>query len=72
MLEGVLNAEFDFFFWGSLRVFGFAGIIGVFVLLPINFLGTQLEVDFSDLTNKSLDSFSISNVDDGSNWYVFG
>ncbi|KAL6135584.1 hypothetical protein ACLB2K_067811 [Fragaria x ananassa] len=52
----------------SLRVFGFAGIIGVFVLLPINFLGTQLEVDFSDLTNKSLDSFSISNVDDGSNW----
>ncbi|KAL6136538.1 hypothetical protein ACLB2K_061833 [Fragaria x ananassa] len=52
----------------SLRVFGFAAVIGVFVLLPINFLGTQLEVDFSDLTNKSLDSFSISNVDDGSNW----
>ncbi|XP_062014221.1 CSC1-like protein HYP1 [Rosa rugosa] len=52
----------------SLKVFGFGGIIGVFVLLPINFLGTQLEVDFSDLPNKSLDSFSISNVDDGSNW----
>lgn len=52
----------------SLRVFGFAGIIGVFVLLPINFLGNQLSVDFSDLANKSLDSFSISNVDDGSNW----
>ncbi|PRQ37651.1 putative calcium permeable stress-gated cation channel 1 transmembrane domain-containing protein [Rosa chinensis] len=53
----------------SLKVFGFGGIIGVFVLLPINFLGTQLEVDFSDLPNKSLDTFSISNVDDGSNWY---
>lgn len=49
-------------------MFGFAAIIGVFVLLPINFLGNQLSVDFSDLANKSLDSFSISNVDDGSNW----
>ena len=52
----------------SLRVFGFASIIGVFVLLPINFLGNQLSVDFSDFASKSLDSFSISNVDDGSNW----
>lgn len=60
--------EIGLFVVCSLRVFGFAGIIGVFVLLPINFLGNQLSVDFSDLANKSLDSFSISNVDDGSNW----
>ncbi|ONI19181.1 hypothetical protein PRUPE_3G263200 [Prunus persica] len=52
----------------SLRVFGFAGIVGVLILLPINYLGNQLDVDFdfSDLPNKSLDSFSISNVNDGS------
>ncbi|KAL6287828.1 hypothetical protein ACE6H2_012218 [Prunus campanulata] len=54
----------------SLRVFGFAGIVGVLILLPINYLGSQLDVDFdfSDLPNKSLDSFSISNVNDGSKW----
>ncbi|XP_008230810.1 PREDICTED: CSC1-like protein HYP1 isoform X1 [Prunus mume] len=54
----------------SLRVFGFAGIVGVLILLPINYLGNQLDVDFdfSDLPNKSLDSFSISNVNDGSKW----
>ncbi|XP_021812464.1 CSC1-like protein HYP1 isoform X3 [Prunus avium] len=54
----------------SLRVFGFAGIVGVLILLPINYLGSQLNVDFdfSDLPNKSLDSFSISNVNDGSKW----
>lgn len=51
----------------SLKVFTFAGIIGVCILLPINFMGDQLSIDFSDLTSKSLDSFSISNVDDGSN-----
>ncbi|KAK2994596.1 hypothetical protein RJ640_025650, partial [Escallonia rubra] len=57
----------------SLRVFAFAGIIGIFVLLPVNYTGNQLTVDFSDLPNKSLDSFSISNVDDGSNrlWIHF-
>ncbi|XP_010661095.1 CSC1-like protein HYP1 isoform X4 [Vitis vinifera] len=57
----------------SLRVFTFAGIIGVFILLPINYLGNQLSIDFSDLPNKSLDSFSISNVDNGSNrlWIHF-
>ncbi|KAL5582244.1 hypothetical protein UlMin_014686 [Ulmus minor] len=52
----------------SLRVFVVAVVIGVCILLPINFLGNQLNYDFSDLPNKSLDSFSISNVDDGSNW----
>ncbi|XP_050379817.1 CSC1-like protein HYP1 [Argentina anserina] len=52
----------------SLKVFGFGAVIGVVVLLPINFFGSQLAADFSDFGNKSLDSFSISNVDDGSNW----
>ncbi|XP_048433920.1 CSC1-like protein HYP1 isoform X3 [Pyrus x bretschneideri] len=54
----------------SLRVFGFAGIVGILVLLPINYLGNQLNRDFdiSDLPSKSLDSFSISNVNVGSKW----
>ncbi|XP_021812462.1 CSC1-like protein HYP1 isoform X1 [Prunus avium] len=52
----------------SMRVFGFAGIVGVVILLPINYLGSQLDADSSDLANKSLDSFSISNVNDGSKW----
>lgn len=49
----------------SLRVFTFAMVIGV-VLLTINYLGSQLEFDFADLPKKSLESFTISNVDDGS------
>ncbi|XP_050228945.1 CSC1-like protein HYP1 [Mercurialis annua] len=53
----------------SLKVFAFGGIIGLCVLLPVNYLGNQLKLDpIYDLPNKSLDSFSISNVDDGSNW----
>ncbi|KAM1887740.1 hypothetical protein ACFX13_045947 [Malus domestica] len=54
----------------SLRVFGFAGIVGILVLLPINYLGNQLNRDFdiSNLPSKSLDSFSISNVNVGSKW----
>ncbi|PSS13471.1 CSC1-like protein [Actinidia chinensis var. chinensis] len=51
----------------SLKVFCFAGIIGIFILLPVNFTGSQLQnVDFANLTNDSLDVFSISNVDNGS------
>lgn len=52
----------------SVRVFAFAGVVGILILLPINYLGTQLSDDSSDLSSKSLDSFSISNVNDGSNW----
>ncbi|KAK7381278.1 hypothetical protein VNO78_33849 [Psophocarpus tetragonolobus] len=56
----------------SLKVFSFGGIIGMFVLLPINYMGTQL-TDESDFQSKSLDSFSISNVNNGSNrlWVHF-
>lgn len=57
----------------SARVFTFAVIMGVFILLPINYMGKQLSLDFSDLPNKSLESFTISNVNDGSNrlWIHF-
>ncbi|KAH7660744.1 Calcium-dependent channel 7TM region putative phosphate domain-containing protein [Dioscorea alata] len=58
----------------SLRVFTVAGIIGVFVLVPVNYLGDQLsDIDFADIPSKSLDLFSISNVKDGSNrlWVHF-
>ncbi|XP_057521779.1 CSC1-like protein HYP1 [Amaranthus tricolor] len=69
-LDGVV---FMRIFTFSLKVFAVAAIIGVSILLPINFLGSQLDVDFSDLPNKSLDSFSISNVNNGSNrlWIHF-
>ncbi|KAK4367569.1 hypothetical protein RND71_011361 [Anisodus tanguticus] len=57
----------------SARVFTFAVIVGVFILLPINYMGKQLSLDISDLPNKSLEAFTISNVDDGSNrlWIHF-
>jgi len=51
----------------SLKVFCVAGIIGVFVILPVNFTGDQLQsIDFANLTNDSLDVFSISNIENGS------
>lgn len=50
-------------------MFSVAAIIGIFVLLPVNYLGDHLrDIDFSDLPNKSLDLFTISNVKDSSNW----
>ncbi|KAG4925844.1 CSC1-like protein HYP1 [Glycine soja] len=50
----------------SLKIFTFGGIVGLLILLPINCTGSQLHDD-SDFQNKSLDSFSISNVNNGSN-----
>ncbi|PSS35126.1 CSC1-like protein [Actinidia chinensis var. chinensis] len=72
-MSGLDAVVFMRIFVFSLRVFTFAGIIGFFILLPINFTGDQLSIEFSDLPNKSLDSFSISNVNDGSNrlWIHF-
>ncbi|KAF5735560.1 hypothetical protein HS088_TW15G01068 [Tripterygium wilfordii] len=57
----------------SLKAFAFAGVVGMFILLPVNYVGSQLEIDFADLPNKSLDSFGISNVNNGSNrlWIHF-
>ncbi|XVF43168.1 hypothetical protein PTKIN_Ptkin02bG0018900 [Pterospermum kingtungense] len=51
----------------SLRVFLFAGVIGIFVLLPVNCTGDQLkDIDFADISNNSLDVFTISNLKSGS------
>jgi len=51
----------------SIRVFAAAAVLGVGVLLPVNFFDHQLqEIDFTDLPNKSIDLFSVSNVQDGS------
>ncbi|KAL8097821.1 CSC1-like protein HYP1 isoform X2 [Apium graveolens] len=71
-LSGLDGVVFMRIFVFSIKVFTFAMIIG-FVLLPINFLGNQLTMDYKDLPNKSLESFSISNVNDGSNrlWIHF-
>ncbi|XP_044489479.1 CSC1-like protein At1g69450 [Mangifera indica] len=53
----------------SLKIFLFAGIIGIFVILPVNCKGTELhEIDFADFSNNSLDVFTISNVNSGSKW----
>ncbi|XP_047318301.1 CSC1-like protein At1g69450 isoform X2 [Impatiens glandulifera] len=45
------------------------------LLFSVNCLGNQLEnIDFQNITNDSLDVFSISNVNNGSNrlWFHFG
>ncbi|XP_022151120.1 CSC1-like protein HYP1 isoform X2 [Momordica charantia] len=53
----------------SFKVLLFAGVIGIFVLLPVNCSGDQLEdVDLVNISNNSLDVFTISNVKDGSHW----
>ncbi|KAA8547958.1 hypothetical protein F0562_004387 [Nyssa sinensis] len=72
-ISGLDAVVFMRIFIFGLRVFTFAGIVGIFILLPVNYTGNQLNIDFSDLQNKSLDSFSISNVNDGSNrlWIHF-
>ncbi|KAF2299414.1 hypothetical protein GH714_031869 [Hevea brasiliensis] len=67
-ISGLDALVFTRIFIFSVKVFTFGGIIGIFILLPVNYLGNQLSIDdFYDLPNKSLDSFSISNVNDGSN-----
>ncbi|TVU49427.1 hypothetical protein EJB05_00737 [Eragrostis curvula] len=70
-LDGVVFVRIFVF---SIRVFTAAVVLGVGVLMPVNFLGDQLrDIDFSDLPNKSIELFSISNVQDGSNklWLHF-
>lgn len=53
-----------------LQVFRFAAIVGICILLPFNYMGYQLQIDFTDLPNKSVEPFSISNVDCGSNRFL--
>ncbi|KAL4586799.1 hypothetical protein LXL04_011443 [Taraxacum kok-saghyz] len=59
----------------SLKVFTIAGFIGIFILVPVNCSGTQLQIfDFANISNNSLELFSISNVNNGSNslWIHLG
>ncbi|XP_074309686.1 CSC1-like protein At1g69450 [Silene latifolia] len=52
-----------------LKVFIFAGAIGLFVLLPINASGSQIDVfDIIAIPNVTLDLFTITNVNNGSKW----
>ncbi|WOH05139.1 hypothetical protein DCAR_0624552 [Daucus carota subsp. sativus] len=71
-LSGLDGVVFMRIFEFSIKVFSFAMIFGI-ILLPINYVGNQLTMDYMDLPNKSLESFSISNVNDGSNrlWIHF-
>lgn len=69
---GLDSVVFMRIFIFSLRVFSVAAVLGIGILLPVNYLGDHLrDADFSDIPNKSLDLFSISNVKDGSNWLWF-
>ncbi|KAJ4835385.1 CSC1-like protein hyp1 [Turnera subulata] len=72
-ISGLDALVFTRIFTFSVRVFTCAVVVGICILLPVNYLGNQLSIDFHNLPNKSLDSFSISNVDDGSNrlWIHF-
>ncbi|KAK5834999.1 hypothetical protein PVK06_010681 [Gossypium arboreum] len=66
-MEGLDAVVFMRIFIFCVRVFAFACVVGIFVLLPVNFSGDQLTIDFSNLPNKTLELFSVSNVNDGSN-----
>ncbi|KAF7070746.1 hypothetical protein CFC21_076220 [Triticum aestivum] len=70
-LDGVVFVRIFVF---SIRLFAVVAVVGVGVLMPINFMGDQLRlIDFTDLPSKSVDVLSISNVLDGSNklWLHF-
>lgn len=59
----------------SLKIFTVAGFIGIFILIPVNCSGNQLQdIDFASIANNSLELFSISNVNNGSNslWIHLG
>ncbi|XP_028803690.1 CSC1-like protein At1g69450 isoform X3 [Neltuma alba] len=65
-LDGVVYMRLITF---SLKIFSFAGFIGILVLLPVNVSGDALVgFDFTNVTSSSLDIFTISNVKNGSNW----
>ncbi|CAL0312224.1 unnamed protein product [Lupinus luteus] len=52
-----------------LKIFTFAGIIGILVLLPVNCWANQMQdFDLADFADNSLDVFTISNINSGSNW----
>ncbi|KAJ1405793.1 Calcium-dependent channel, 7TM region, putative phosphate [Sesbania bispinosa] len=68
-LSGLDGVVFMHIITFSLKIFTFAGIIGILVLLPVNCWGNQLQdFDVVDFAGNSLDVFTISNVNSGSNW----
>nr|XP_043626565.1 CSC1-like protein At1g69450 [Erigeron canadensis] len=59
----------------SFKVFCIAGFIGIFILIPVNCSGNQLhDMDYVNIANNTLEVFSISNVNNGSDrlWYHLG
>jgi len=69
LFSKVLTLHPWYIFVCSFRVFSFAGIIGLFILLPINCAGTQLAAfDITIISSETLDVFTISNVNNGSKW----
>lgn len=51
----------------SLRVFSIAAIMCIFVVLPLNYFGQ--EVEHTHFRAESLEHFTIDNVKEGSEWY---
>ncbi|KAK7251910.1 hypothetical protein RIF29_35520 [Crotalaria pallida] len=52
-----------------LKIFTFAGFIGILVLLPVNCWANHMEdFDVYDFAGNSLDVFTISNINSGSYW----
>ncbi|PWA51287.1 hypothetical protein CTI12_AA388600 [Artemisia annua] len=54
-LDGVVFIRLILF---SLKVVGFAAVLGLCALLPLNYIGSQIVIDFSDFTNTFQESFS--------------
>ncbi|PWA99573.1 Calcium-binding EF-hand [Artemisia annua] len=54
-LDGVVFIRLILF---SLKVVGFVAVLGLCALLPLNYIGSPIVIDFSDFTNTSLESFS--------------
>lgn len=54
-----------------LRFFGICTLLGLFVLVPVNYIYGQIDID--TISSDTLDKFAISNVTDGSNrlWVHF-
>ncbi|KAL1317525.1 hypothetical protein HN51_069766 [Arachis hypogaea] len=68
-LSGLDGVVFMCIITFSLKIFTFAGIIGILVILPVNCWGSnQQDFDITNFANNSLDVFTISNVNSGSNW----
>nr|GEV38777.1 CSC1-like protein At1g69450 [Tanacetum cinerariifolium] len=71
-LDGVVFMRIITF---SLKVICIAGFIGIFILISVNYSANQLhDMDYINISNKILEAFSISNVNNGSDslWIHLG